>query len=340
MKLFRSLFTRIVCVAQVNVVQAFITTRMVSSMNTPTQDRTGGSFRMLQQDFQYATKSHQTEHPLEACRSTHISASTYSRRTVFSAVTAAATTLLVQSPVQAFGLQQRFPDELSIQDAIILEAPARTVVATPQQHLSLVGCLVWGAALWFLTGSRSNPLVTPLANALYDANDEAWLQDRNDGLFANLPISLFAVLVVVFVLLGSSVDALFLFSGNHSASIQFSIVTLIGAGSLEIGRIASGEKKVTRAEFNRNVALDEDFASFATKRFLPGGNVHRSEVVAAFRRFHSKYRQADNEEYPLSDLEIEKLLRNWSEQFNIRATSAGFYNGIKINQDADVFVKR
>jgi len=87
----------------------------------------------------------------------------------------------------------------------------------------------------------------------------------------------------------------------------------------------------------------EEFNEFAENRLKEGGNCHRSDIVKSFRRYYAKYRQADSQEYPLTDLEIEKLLRFWNQKKNdgkAEMTSSGFYYGIQINTDADVFVAR
>ncbi|VEU43619.1 unnamed protein product [Pseudo-nitzschia multistriata] len=97
---------------------------------------------------------------------------------------------------------------------------------------------------------------------------------------------------------------------------------------------------MTRDEKDRAVELNEEFGEFAEKRLQSGGSCHRSDVVKSFRRYFAKYRQADSQQYPLTDLEIEKLLRFWNETQNERKaemTSSGFYYGIQINSDADVF---
>lgn len=205
-----------------------------------------------------------------------------------------------------------------------------------------IGALLWGSALWFLSGSRNSPVITPLANLFYDDQQEEWLKDRNEGLFANLPLALFALLTVVFVVAGLGTDVLVtnLAEGNRNVSLQLAGVSLITGGALELGRIASGEKKQTRQETDRDVQLEQEFAEFAASRLQPGGSCHRNEVVAAFRRFYAKYRQADNEG-GVTDLEVERLLRNWSRPLaGVEMSAAGFYSGIRINQDADIFVKR
>ena len=254
----------------------------------------------------------------------------------------------------ASAYEKTFPVELDTTDADNLTPRQRALVEQSSQAkpsplestnpLDLgIGAVLWGSALWFLAGSRSNPLATPLANLLYNDSDEEWLQDRNDGLFAALPAPLLLLLFALFLLFGFSANlaAITLTDGSVGISLQLAGVLLIGAGTLEIGRIASGEKKQTRSDFDRDAQLEREFEEFAEKRLKLGGNCHRSEVVLAFRRFYAKYRQADNTDYPLNDLEIERLLKQWNEKnAQVQRTSAGFYNGIQINTDADIFVKR
>lgn len=206
----------------------------------------------------------------------------------------------------------------------------------------LVPSLVWGVALWLLSGSRSNPLATPLANLLYDDKEEEWLRDRNDGLFSVPPLAFLLLLGGVFVVLGVATQFLLLqlAEGDSDVCLQLAGVSLIGGGTLELGRIASGEKRATRDEMDRSMQLREEFAEFAKQRLTSGGNCHRRDIVAAFRRYFAKYRQSDSTEYPLTDLEIEQLLRGWNQMENggrAEMTSGGFYYGIQINKDADVF---
>ena len=205
----------------------------------------------------------------------------------------------------------------------------------------LIGSVVWGGALWLLLGSRSNPLVRPLANVLYDENTEdgSWVRDRNEGLFAPLPLAFTLIMGVVFLTLGFITDRglLFLAEGQSTVVLQLAGVSLIGGAALELGRIASGEKMLTRDDLDRQIMLADEFKEFATKRLIvgEGGAVHRSEVIRAFRRYFSKYR-VENEQYPLTDLEIERLLRTWNKREGNEEglTSAGFLKGVKINEQA------
>lgn len=259
-----------------------------------------------------------------------------------------------------------------------------------QPLLDWWNAVLWGAVLWLWSGSRSNPIVTPLANLIYDPEEEEWLRDRNDGLFADLPPAIYVLLTVVFVLAGAVVDLILVSltqdppttaaTGTAAAALgtgggdrlqSLAGVLLISGAALEVGRLANGQKKPTRMEADRSTQLEQEFEDFANERLqlvsnrsVGGGNVHRSEVVHAFRRYYAKYRIAssasvvntektssrftefdtDNDtSIGLSDLEIERLLRAWSRRQvtpngrPLAMSQAGFYSGLQINRDADIF---
>lgn len=266
---------------------------------------------------------------------------------------AATLTVLPSSSVQPAHAyyDKNYPEELVSVDGaldgrtrkknqVMAEEAERTAAVTLGPRYKPITASLWGTALWFLSGSRSNPLVTPVANILYQAENESWLRERNLGLFADLPLPLLLVLAALFVGLGWGMDAFIvtLADGDRNISLQLAGVCLIGGASLELGRIASGEKAPTRDEADRAMQLQSEFEEFASRRLTTGGNCHRRDVVSAFRRFNPKYRQADSEEYPLTDLEIERLLKAWALRYpNVERTSAGFYYGLSINKDADVF---
>ncbi len=207
----------------------------------------------------------------------------------------------------------------------------------------VIGSVTWGGALWLLSGSRSNPLVRPIANALYDTSTRkgAWLKDRNEGLFAPFPAAFSILMAFIFLVLGVMTDRALLFAaeGESTVVLQLAGVSLIGGASLELGRIASGEKMKTRDEMERDEALAKEFEEFTSKKLIygQGGSVHRSEVINSFRRYFAKYR-VDNEEYPLGDLEIEQLLRAWNRRTgNLETISgSGFLKNVKINKDAEI----
>jgi len=215
-------------------------------------------------------------------------------------------------------------------------------LATFSAKKDLLPSATWGLALFFAAGSRSTPLATPLANMLYDETNEKWLQDRNAGLFSDLPLPFLLLLCFLFLIVGTIAQytLLQLSEGDSVLIGQLAGVSLINAGFFEIGRIANGDKQMNRDEKDRAVLLNDEFDEFAEKRLKMGGNCHRSDIVKSFRRYYAKYRQVDSKEYPLTDREIEILIRFWNKQKNLgkaEMSSSGFYYGIQVNTDADVF---
>ena len=207
----------------------------------------------------------------------------------------------------------------------------------------VIGSAVWAGSLWLLSGSRSNPLVKPIANALYDTNTKkgAWVKDRNDGLFAPFPAAFSILMGFIFLILGFITDRVLLYAaeGESTVVLQLAGVSLIGGASLELGRIASGEKMKTRENAERDQNLADEFEEFAGRKLIygEGGSVHRSEVIKSFRRYYGKYR-VENEQFPLGDLEIEQLLRGWNRRNgNLETMSgSGFLKNVKINEQAEI----
>lgn len=290
---------------------------------------------------------------------------------------AAIATLQITDPANAY--EQAYPLELQSTPYNEIETPSNSLTKLKEERLSqkkakvastqselrtnplgiytssqenfgltIAGASTWALALWFATGSRSNPLVTPLANSLYDEKDEEWLSDRNDGYFGELPLEFMAILSAVFVFCGVIVDraVYFLADGDAEVSLQLAGVSVIGGAVWEVGRLAASEKAPTREEYDRDVTLYKEFDEFASKRLIvsTGRSCHRSDVIAAFRRFNPKYRVADNAQYPLADIEIERILKAWNRQFGSgpenEMTSAGFFKGISVDDEADVFAPR
>jgi hypothetical protein len=185
--------------------------------------------------------------------------------------------------------------------------------------------------------------VKPLANALYDTNTRkgAWVKDRNDGLFAPFPAAFSILMGIVFLFLGIFVDRTLLLTseGDSNGILQLAGVSLIGGASLELGRVALGEKRKTRDDAERDLSLAKEFEEFASKKLLygQGGSAHRSEVINSFRRYFAKYR-VDNDQYPLGDLEIEQVLRAWNKTIGNQESMSpsGFIKNIKINSKAEI----
>lgn len=202
------------------------------------------------------------------------------------------------------------------------------------------GSIIWGSALWLLSGSRSNPIVKPLANILYDENTEegAWLKDRNEGLFTPLPARFMILLGVIFLFIGFVTDRTLLFvaEGESDVVLQLAGVSFISGGALELGRIASGEKMQSRSDSEREDLLKSEFQEFASRKLIvsKGGSVHRSEIIRSFRRYFAQYRIEND---ALNDLEIEMLIKDWVSEGNIEGmSSAGFVKGVQLNAQAEI----
>lgn len=87
-------------------------------------------------------------------------------------------------------------------------------------------------------------------------------------------------------------------------------------------------KRPTREEAQANDLLQSSFEDFASNRiqYAPQGAVHKTEVVAAFRRSVARYRTASAS--GVSDPVVEKIVRYWfRNQAGISMTPAGFYRG-------------
>jgi hypothetical protein len=278
------------------------------------------------------------------------------RRKVLASMSAATTAVLLgslDSTANAYD-RQDFPLELKAIDGemdgrkrkldkISEEEFYRTSPLTLGPLSVPFSSFLWGSALWFLSGSRATPIATPLANIVYEEKDTPWLQDRNNGLFADFPVPLWILLVAVFALAGFGLDTLIttLGQGDRNMSLQLAGVGLINGGALELGRIANGEKKPSREESDRDSLLEQEFSDFADSRLKLSGNCHRVDVIRAFRRYYAKYRQPDNPNAPLIDMEIQQLLRNWSKPLNgVTMSKTGFYTGIQVNDQADAFRTR
>ena len=179
-----------------------------------------------------------------------------------SSVFAASVLASTISPLPSNAFDRNFPDELT--DADNDEKPMGVLIGkrsnvqqrkqkaveskrlmdqslksfTPKKDL--LSSVTWGLALFFATGSRSNPLATPLANVLYDEKEEKWLQDRNAGLFSDLPLEFLLLLGVIFFILGTltQYSLLQISEGDSTVCGQLAGVALINAGFFEFGRIA------------------------------------------------------------------------------------------------------
>jgi len=328
-----------------------------------------GSFAVRMASYDDGNDTHTTDEPYNAPDS---DTTTLERRRFLHGLVAASTVAASTGglPTTASGYEKAFPQTLEFnsdgndappidfgavrEDRIAVQKsrskknkpPSNNLLTNPdliKGKVDIFGSAAWGGALWLLLGSRSNPLVRPIANLLYDETSKkgAWVKGRNEGVFTPVPAAFTLVMGVVFLAIGLVTDVAVLFAtqGDVALALQLAGVSFIAGGTLELGRIASGEKMQTREETDRDDMLMEEFEEFAGKRLIvvKGASVHRSEVTSAFRRYYAKYR-VENDDYPLVDLEIERLLRGWNNGNGSREdiSSAGFLKGVKINTDAEI----
>lgn len=108
----------------------------------------------------------------------------------------------------------------------------------------------------------------------------------------------------------------------------------IASAVYEIGR----PKRLTRDQADAAEVLRVSFDDFASKRLEASSqsSVHRSEIVAAFRRSVARYRTASAS--GVSDRVIEKVVRRWFlKRAGISMTPAGFYKGCALKPEPEIF---
>ena len=237
-------------------------------------------------------------------------------------------------------------------------------VIQPLSNKDVLPTFLWASALWLWTGSRSNPIVSPLAQTLYSSQEDQqkqqqlsapqWVQDRKDGYFTSLPISFSLLLGIVFLLFGTVLQRLLYLGGtDYDFNVQLAGVTVLSGAAFELGRIASGEKPITRKEYERDIQLQNEFQQFANARLIlnnsitsntnsnnksikRGGSCHKSDVIASFRRYYAQYRTEDIN--VLSNVELEQIIQNWNRQQPgyEEMTNAGFFKNFQVNTEADL----
>ncbi|GMI11216.1 hypothetical protein TrVE_jg4524 [Triparma verrucosa] len=202
----------------------------------------------------------------------------------------------------------------------------------------VAGSLFFGGALYFATGSRNSGLIPFLGDFLYE-EEEQWLVDRKAGLYSPVPAEFLAAYVCLVAALGVVIERLVLFygtAGDTNLCLQLSVVALINGGFLELSRIDSGEKGVTRDEAELNTLWESEFEEFAEKKIVrkDSGSCHRNDVVKAYRRFYAKYRTNEVEGGP-SDIDIEQLFVQWNKRVGsgVLASQAGFVKGVVLIEE-------
>lgn len=328
---------------------------------------------ILTRDIQRGTRAATKDGDDDVISKKHTNSSKARNRREFFASALAATLLLSNASAGNAAIKETYPEELQyskgdkdieavrrdyITSKRLEQSQRKNILQMPDPKnksdfkMNTLTSTVWAVALWLLGGSRQNALVNPTANLLFDPKQEQWLKDRNEGLFSPLPADFQIILGALFLTLGFAMNRFVLFGlteGDANLSLQLASVSVITGGFYELGRVAIGEKDVSREEANREDLLEQEFNEFARQRLIVGGigsnrsSCHRNEVVASFRRFYAKYRTADaNVDFTLGDLEIEQLLRSWYRRemgSSGNISSAGFLQGVRINVEADIALR-
>lgn len=189
-----------------------------------------------------------------------------------------------------------------------------------------VGALLWGVALWFVTPLQllllflgkieterpSDLLITAIGRAAgldVDAIDyeaPGWTRTAAAALCLAGGAGIAAGLALTL--------------GDATWSVSSGLGTLISAGVFEAGR----PRRVRGAEA---LALEEqwqDFARFADRRLRRAGRCHESEVFAAFRREHARYRSPD----VVDDATLRTMVANWHP--GVDRSKNGFYRNVSL----------
>ncbi|GMI35449.1 hypothetical protein TrCOL_g6369 [Triparma columacea] len=198
--------------------------------------------------------------------------------------------------------------------------------------------LLFGGSIYLLSSSRNSPALTFLGNLFYGP-DEPWIKDRRDGLFGSPPPLILFTFCSLTAVAGLALDRFVLLTsqGDANVTLQLAGVLLINAAFLELSRVDSGSKSVTRSTSELQTLRSSEFTEFAKARInllAPTGSCHKADVVRAFRRYYGKYRSA-GEGGGITDREIEGLFVEWNkvEGTGKLPTKAGFVKGLAVKED-------
>ena len=276
----------------------------------------------------------------------------FTNRRDFFVVPVMAVGTVVQQPTNAF--QSSFPVDLQSTDTKPRPSSRKSKQEVNQEvmgrlsshpfqfttNLDIYSSLAFTLGLYLLAGSRSSPLLTGFANLLYDPNEPDgsgdWVKDRNEGLFSDPPLPFLAAVLSLFSVIGLLTDKIVLLatSADAAVTLQFAVLMIIAGGFLEIGRIATKEKALTRSEDERETTLANEFATFASEKLQFSGSTHKTDVTRAFRLYYGKYRtilfDPDDPTDPVTDVEIERLLKSWARTKNVSSSGAGFYKQLSV----------
>jgi len=127
---------------------------------------------------------------------------------------------------------------------------------------------------------------------------------RVDAVEYEAPTWVNAVAAAACLLGGAALAAAISLSlGDATWSVSSGIGALVAAAVYEVGR----PQRLSGSEAVRLEEQWQDFSKFAARRLQRGGRCHESEVWAAFRREHARYRSVE----VLSDATLRTMVVNW-----------------------------
>jgi len=169
------------------------------------------------------------------------------------------------------------------------------------------------------------------------SSDAAFVADADAGYAAEPPMKVRVATAALYLGVGAGASAL-LDRSFDDVGFVFALATCgtIAATVFEVGR----PRTPTRGEAQAQDALENAFLDFAETRLRRTDEtaVHKTEIVAAFRRAVPRYRSADASGVP--DVQIEAIARRWLYARPVPGnlvTPAGFFKGLAINPEPDVF---
>ncbi|GLC60058.1 hypothetical protein PLESTB_001568700 [Pleodorina starrii] len=197
----------------------------------------------------------------------------------------------------------------------------------------LVAGLLWGVSLFFASPLQQlllflgkieterpsdwiimNLARGPLGMNILDVNEApAWLSYLAGG------ICVLSGLAISYCLQAGLGDSIWALSTGTGACLA--------AGVYEVGR----PKRLNLEETRQLDQQWRDFVAFAESRLVRSGRCHESEVAAAFRREHARYRSRE----ALPDAVLRDLIRNWHPDAD--RTPNGYYRNLSLTARVNAF---
>mmetsp|Transcript_69268 Transcript_69268/g.130613 ORF Transcript_69268/g.130613 Transcript_69268/m.130613 type:complete len:413 (-) Transcript_69268:53-1291(-) len=243
-----------------------------------------------------------------------------------------------------------FPDSLEAPSTYetIKRLPLPSILSTiyaPLNGEDLLSALFVGIALMFgpdaflawagiASGLRPRLELEAVVGELVTPDDQ-WLKDRKEGLKAEVPLQVQAIVLLPFLAAGVLVSRLLLVAVEDQTFVtSLGIIGCISGAAFDVIR----DPLPTREERDRQAKLLVEFIDFANERLQLGGQCKENDIVEVFRRFYPRYRWSDmgstTDGVSLTDREIQRLLRRWNKEMGYpgfrKGAQAGYWDGISL----------